>query len=131
MSFIGAAIGGVLGGAVIGGSAGIIGGALIGMAGKTVKDQKEGAEMFAAQAQKSAAAQAAAIREQTAAMKAQAKTLVPPPPPPPSPVAAPIRQAAPGTGAQVLSPAMLIRRASRRSTTQRSGSQTLGYGSRL
>ena len=76
-----------------------------------------------------AAAQTAAIKEQTQAMKATAQT--PPPPPPPAPIAAPIRQAAPGTGAQVLSPAMLIRRASRRSTTQRSGTQRLGYGSRL
>ena len=126
MSFIGAAIGAAVGG--LAGSA-LVGGAIGAVAGKTISDQKKAAKRLEAQAKASAEAQTAAIREQTQAMKAQA--VAPPPPPPPAPVAAPIRQAAPGTGAQVLSPAMLIRRASRRSTNQRSGSQRLGYGSRL
>jgi type IV secretory pathway VirB10-like protein len=126
MSFIGAAVGGLLGGAA--GSA-LIGTAIGAIAGKTVSDQKKAAKAFEAQARKSAAAQTAAIREQTAAMKAQA--IAPPPPPPPAPVSAPIRQAAPGTGSQVLSPAMLIRRAGRRTTSRTNQGQSLGYGSRL
>jgi len=126
MSFIGAAIGAVVGG--VAGNA-VIGGALGLVAGKTVSDQKKAAERF----EKSAAAQAVrqeqAIKEQTRVMRAGSVT--PPPPPPPAPIAAPIRKAAPGTGTSVISPSMLVRRpTTRRRTGQGSGSG-LGYGSRL
>lgn len=126
MSFIGAAIGAGIGG--LAGSA-VIGGAIGLVAGKTISDQKKAAERFEKSAQVQAIRQEQAIKEQTRVLKAGSVT--PPPPPPPAPVTAPIRQAAPGTGSQVLSPAMLIRRAGKRTTRRTSQGQSLGYGSRL
>lgn len=129
MSFIGAAIGAAIGSAAIGGTAAIIGGAALGGVASIAKSSKKQASRLAAQAEVSAAAQTKAIQAQTKAMTRKAVT--PPPPPPPAPVAAPIRQAAPGTGSQVLSPAMLIRRAGKPTTKRTNQGQTLGYGSRL
>jgi hypothetical protein len=126
MSFIGAAIGAAVGG--LAGSA-VIGGAIGLVAGKTVSDQKKAAERFEKSAAVQAARQEQAIKEQTRAIKAG--TVTPPPPPPSAPIAAPIRQAAPGTGSQVLSPAMLVRRSGRRTTRRTNQGQSLGYGSRL
>ena len=126
MSFIGAAIGGLVG---AGAGSAIVGATIGAVAGKTISDQRKAAKQLEALARKSAAEQTAAIKEQTRAMKAGAVT--PPPPPPPAPVAAPIRQAAPGTGTQIFSPATLIRRADRRTTNRMRAGQSLGYGSRL
>ena len=107
-------------------AAAVIGGGYI---YKEIRQGKKEAKRIAAQADKAAAAQTAAIQEQTKAMRAAAQT--PPPPPPPAPIAAPLRQAAPGTGTQIFSPATLIRRADRRTTNRMRAGQSLGYGSRL
>jgi len=96
---------------------------------REARKARKQAEQLAAEANRQAAEQTAAIEAQTKAMRQTAVT--PPPPPPPAPVAAPIRQAAPGTGAQVFSPATLIRRATRKQTGTKNGSRGLGYGSRL
>ena len=96
---------------------------------REVRKGRKQAKRLAAEANRQAAAQTAAIKKQTQAMRAAAQT--PPPPPPPAPVAAPLRQAAPGTGSQVFSPATLIRRATRKPTGTKNGSRGLGYGSRL
>ena len=100
-----------------------------GLAYREIRKSRKQAKRLAAEADRQAAAQTAAIEAQTKAMRQTAVT--PPPPPPPAPVAAPIRQAAPGTGSQVLSPATLIRRAGRRTTRRTNQGQSLGYGSRL
>lgn len=100
-----------------------------GLAYREYRKARKQAKQLAAEANRQAAEQTAAIEAQTKAMRQTAVT--PPPPPPPAPVAAPIRQAAPGTGSQVLSPAMLIRRAGKRTARRINQGQSLGYGSRL
>jgi hypothetical protein len=104
----------------------VIGGAV---AFNEVRKNRKMAKALASIASRDAQAQTEAIEAQTKAMRQSA--VAPPPPPPAAPVSAPIRQAAPGTGSQVLSPAMLIRRAGKRTTRQTNQGQSLGYGSRL
>jgi len=104
----------------------VIGGAL---ALNEVRKNRKMAKALASIASRDAQAQTEAIEAQTKAMRQSAVT--PPPPPPAAPVSAPIRQAAPGTGSQVLSPSMLMRRAGRRIARRTAQVQSLGYGSRL
>lgn len=97
---------------------------------REIRKSKKAAKALASMASRDAQAQTAAIEAQTKAMRQKAVT--PPPPPPPAPVAAPIRQASPGTGSTVISPAMLAGASTRRRKKgNRSGSSGLGYGSRL
>jgi hypothetical protein len=104
----------------------IVGGAI---AYREVRKGRKQAKKIAAEANAAAAAQTEAIQQQTQAMRQSAVT--PPPPPPPAPIAAPIRQAAPGTGTSVISPSMLVRRPTTRRRTGQRGGSGLGYGSRL
>lgn len=98
---------------------------------REVRKSRKAAKALGIQASKDAQAQTAAIEAQTKAMRQ--KAVAPPPPPPSAPVSAPIRQAAPGTGTSVLSPAMLVRkrRDSARRARSRIATSGLGYGSRL
>lgn len=104
----------------------VVGGAI---AYREVRKGRKQAAQIAAEAKAAQEAETAAIKEQSAIMRR--KAVKPPPPPPSSPVVAPIRQAAPGTGTSVIAPSMLVRAMGKKRQTQTSIGGGLGYGSRL